>query len=89
MSYTNTGLNTGTTYYYKIRPYRTDDSAKKINGAYSAVRAATPQYGTVYWVPNGVVFHVDRNCSTLKNSKVVLSGSVAESGKPRVCKVCG
>jgi len=88
VSFTHTGLTAGKTYYYKIRPYRMDGGIK-VNGSFSAVLKATPQYGTVYWVPNGAVFHVDKNCKTLSRSKTILSGSVAESGKPRVCNVCG
>lgn len=44
---------------------------------------------TVYWVPNGDVYHVSRNCRTLKRSKTVYSGTIKESGKSRCCKVCG
>ena len=45
--------------------------------------------GTVYWTPGGGVYHRSRNCSTLKRSKTVYSGSISESGKSRACKVCG
>lgn len=44
--------------------------------------------GTVYWVPSGAVYHVSRNCPTLSRSRTVYSGSVAQSGKSRACKVC-
>lgn len=44
--------------------------------------------GTVYWVPNGGVYHSTPNCSTLSNSDTVLSGAISESGKPRGCKRC-
>ena len=43
---------------------------------------------TVYWTPNGSVYHTDRNCQHLKNSKTVLSGSISESNKERQCKNC-
>jgi len=62
--------------------YTTSSSSTK-----SSASAATS--GTVYWTPNGGVYHVSRGCSTLSNSPTVLSGSIAASGKPRVCKVCG
>ena len=45
--------------------------------------------GTVYWTPNGSVYHYSRSCSTLSRSRVVYEGTIAESGKPRSCKVCG
>jgi fibronectin type 3 domain-containing protein len=40
--YTNTGLNTGTTYYYKIQTYFTFDNGEKIYGAFSPVVSAKP-----------------------------------------------
>lgn len=43
---------------------------------------------TVYWVPNGEVYHTSRNCSSLSRSKTILSGTISESGKPRKCKKC-
>ncbi len=43
---------------------------------------------TVYWVPNGEVYHSTPDCSTLKRSKNIYSGTVSESGKSRPCKVC-
>lgn len=39
VSYTNTGLSKGKTYYYKVRAYRTV-SGKKVYGNYSAVKYA-------------------------------------------------
>lgn len=47
-------------------------------------------YGrTVYWTPNGKVYHLSPNCPTLRRSHNVYSGSISASGKPRCCKVCG
>lgn len=48
-----------------------------------------PESGTVYWTPNGSVYHTTQNCSTLSKSKTILNGTITESGKPRVCKNCG
>lgn len=42
----------------------------------------------VYWTENGKVYHKYRDCSGLSRSKNVLSGSISESGKPRLCKRC-
>lgn len=44
---------------------------------------------SVYWVPTGKVYHLKRDCSTLSRSTVIRSGTIAESKKSRVCKVCG
>jgi hypothetical protein len=46
----------------------------------------------VYWVKNGEVWHVSRECSSLSRSKEILTGTVSEAiqvGKERVCKRCG
>ena len=43
---------------------------------------------TVYWTPNGSVWHYDRNCSALSRSQEILSGTIEESGKERGCKLC-
>lgn len=45
--------------------------------------------GKVYWTPSGKVYHVSRSCPTLSRSRVVHSGSIAQSHKSRCCKVCG
>ncbi len=43
---------------------------------------------TVYWTPNGEVYHSTPNCPSLSRSKTILSGSIEESGKSRGCKNC-
>ena len=46
----------------------------------------------VYWVPKGKVYHIDKNCTTLRRSSDIESGTVEEaknSGKSRLCEVCG
>lgn len=53
---------------------------------------AENQTDTVYWVKNGGVWHLRRDCSSLSRSKEILSGTVDEAiaaGKERVCKLCG
>ncbi len=45
-SYTNKSLKTGTTYYYKVRSYKTV-SGKKVYGDYSTVVSATPVLANV------------------------------------------
>lgn len=44
--------------------------------------------GTVYWVAGGEVYHSTPNCATLKRSSNIQSGTIAQSGKNRACKVC-
>ena len=44
--------------------------------------------GTVYWTPNGEVYHSTKDCPSLGRSKTILSGSISESGKARPCKNC-
>ena len=48
-----------------------------------------PHGDTVYWVPNGKVWHTTMDCSTLSRSSDIRSGTVEESGKSRACKKCG
>ena len=48
-----------------------------------------PQGQIVYWTEGGDVYHIDRNCQHIRNRTNVESGTVAESGKDRVCKTCG
>lgn len=43
---------------------------------------------TVYWTPNGEVYHKTPNCPTLKRSRTICSGSLSNCPKPRACKVC-
>lgn len=50
-----------------------------------------PVSNTVYWTPNGKSYHSTRNCTTLKRSKTILSGTVSEaiaSGHGDPCNVC-
>lgn len=50
--------------------------------------SGTKKPAVVYWTPSGTVYHISRGCSTLSRSRVVYSGSVSQSGRPRACKVC-
>ncbi len=49
LSYTNTSLTTGKTYYYKVRAYHLEDGAK-VYSSYSSVKSAKPIPAT----PSGV-----------------------------------
>ena len=62
----------------KKTPHKKAKKSKKKGGS-----------GTVYWTPSGKVYHVSRSCPTLSRSRTVYSGTIAQSHKPRCCKVCG
>lgn len=63
----------------------------KFVGGAADTNTGTSTYagGTVYWVPNGEVYHLNRNCPSLSRSTNIMSGAISESGKPRVCQRCG
>ena len=42
----------------------------------------------VYWTPGGKSYHYNRQCPTLSKSKVVNSGTIAQSGKTDACDKC-
>lgn len=44
--------------------------------------------GTVYWTPNGEVYHSTPDCPSLGRSKTINSGTISQSGKSRPCKNC-
>lgn len=44
---------------------------------------------TVYWVSSGKVYHSSPDCPSLGRSSNIHSGSIAQSGKSRACKICG
>lgn len=43
---------------------------------------------TVYWTPNGKVYHLRESCPSLNHSAVIEHGTIEESGKSRVCRNC-
>ena len=48
-------------------------------------------YEVVYWTEGGSVYHITDQCSTLRRSKTILSGTVEEAlnaKKERPCKTC-
>lgn len=52
------------------------------------VTVSAKKEATVYWVPNGKVYHKTPNCPTLKRSRTIYSGLKSKCPKPRPCKVC-
>lgn len=64
-------------------------SNRSSGGGSNSSGSSTTKSGTVYWVPNGSVYHYSRSCPTLSRSRTVYSGTISQSGKSRACKVCG
>lgn len=71
------------------REYKKKSITRKVRVKVSDSDGSSDGSGpTVYWVPNGEVYHTDRNCSYLSRSRVVLSGPLSECPKPRKCSRC-
>lgn len=52
---------------------------------------STPVGNTVYWTPNGKSYHSTRNCTALKRSTTILSGTLEEAirtGHSDPCNLC-
>ena len=52
---------------------------------------AGEQSKTAYWTPSGKSYHFSRNCTSLKRSKTVLSGTLQDAlnaGKKDPCNLC-
>lgn len=49
---------------------------------------STPDTHTYYWTQSGTVYHMYIDCSHLKNSTNIQSGSIDQSNKGRCCKTC-
>ena len=43
---------------------------------------------TVYWVPNGEVYHSTRSCSALSKSRTIYEGPLSKCPKSRACTKC-
>ena len=67
----------------KVKATKSSKSSKSSSGS------SNYSDGTVYWTSGGSVYHTTDSCPTLGRSKNIQSGTVAESGKSRACKVCG
>ena len=70
---------------YKGKTYRFTVRVKKSSGSSSG----SSSDGKVYWTPSGSVYHKSKDCPTLARSRTIKSGTKAQSGKSRCCKVCG
>lgn len=95
------GLKAKTTYYVKVRTYKkdgdktvysswSDSEPVYVNKSSNAKKKSTSKKSaavTYYWVENGEVYHISKDCTTLKRSKYISSGKSYPSGR-RACKVC-
>ncbi|MEQ2368285.1 transglutaminase domain-containing protein [Adlercreutzia equolifaciens] len=70
----------GQRYYFDPATYKTDGAV---------AQSVTGSKAVVYWVVDGEVYHTTKDCVSLKRSTNIKSGTVAQSGKKRVCKNCG
>ena len=70
----------GKRYYFDPVTYKTDGTV---------AQSVTGSKAVVYWVADGEVYHTTKDCVSLKRSTNIKSGTVAQSGKKRVCKNCG
>ncbi|MCY1712674.1 hypothetical protein [Caproiciproducens galactitolivorans] len=62
-------------------------SAKKVAKNTSTAKKVQ----TVYWVDDTKIYHSSKNCRTLKKSKAIHSGTLAQAqkaGHTQLCKVC-
>ncbi|MBR1866542.1 MAG: hypothetical protein IJ801_08555 [Lachnospiraceae bacterium] len=80
--------NVGTAKFTIIMKSGKTATCKVIVSAKKKTSSVYSDSGTVYWTPNGSVYHKTSNCPTLKRSRTIYSGSVANCPKPRPCKVC-
>jgi len=69
-----------------VKAKKESSSSSKSN---KSSKSSNSGYGTVYWTPNGTVYHTTPDCPSLARSHTIYSGSVSDSGKPRVCRNCG
>ena len=71
-----------------IGNYYVGADGKWIRG-YGSNSATSPKPGVVYWTTGGDVYHITRDCVSLKRSTNIKSGTKAQSGKSRACNLCG
>lgn len=60
------------------------DSIAEVTGSAGEEKADK----AVYWTPSGKSYHVSKECAALARSKVIKTGTIAESGKGSVCDKC-
>ena len=74
-----------------VEPAPEPEKTPVINETQAPLKAEpdpTPASEIVYWVRNGKVWHTTKECSSLQRSTEIFSGTIAESGKERVCSRC-
>lgn len=66
----------------------TSKSTSSASSTKSSSGSSNKSLSTVYWTPNGDVYHSIPNCRSLARSKTIRSGTIAESGKHKACRNC-
>ncbi|MCI6675624.1 MAG: hypothetical protein MSG78_01710 [Clostridiales bacterium] len=72
-----------------INDMQTEKPAAQVQSAEAA--DDTSKASVFFWTPNGKSYHADQNCSSLRRSKTILSGSetdAAAAGKTTLCSMC-
>jgi beta-lactamase superfamily II metal-dependent hydrolase len=82
-----TNNNNGTVPNNNPTP-QTTPPASSDNGG-TNTNNSTQESRTVYWVPNGKVYHSTKDCPTLKRSKNILEGKLSDCPKKSPCGKCG
>ncbi len=95
LTYRASKLSPRTLYQFRICTYGFDgkvplySSYQYVSGTTETSQITPTHPKIVYWTASGSVYHLSKDCPTLKRSKKIQSGSIAESKKSRVCNVCG
>ena len=82
---TNTNTNTNKDNNKAINTNQINNTNSTNKNIANSTSATTK---TVYWTPKGKSYHTTKSCSALANSKTILSGTQAESGKSDPCDRC-
>ena len=72
----------------ELQAQQQTEAQQRQNTTSSSSTSQKESGGTVYWTPNGEVYHSTPDCPSLGRSKTINSGTFSQSGKSRPCKNC-
>ena len=72
----------------ELQAQQQTEAQQRQNTTSSSSTSQKESGGTVYWTPNGEVYHSTPDCPSLGRSKTINSGTISQSGKSRPCKNC-